>query len=80
MTSEDLTPEQARRVGDVVGRQLQYLRKLRERMNVMGFPPTDPLYADVDTAYKTVQTLSARLRRLESQRPASPSINHWSSR
>jgi hypothetical protein len=72
VTSEDLTTEQARRIGDVVGRQLGYLCKLRERMHVMGFPPTDPLYADVDAAYKAVQVLGARLRRLESPRAAAP--------
>lgn len=80
MTSADLTPEQAKRIGDVVGRQLRYLRKLRERMTVMGFPSTDPLYAEVDAAYKAVQVLSARLRRLASPtRPGPPPINHWSS-
>ena len=76
MTSDDLTTEQARRIGAVVGRQLRYLGRLRERMNVMGFPPTDPLFVSVTEAYHAVHGLNVRLHYLGCAsgvgRPAKP--------
>jgi hypothetical protein len=64
VTSDDITTEQAQRVGAVVGRQLRYLGRLRERLNVMGFPPTDPLFLSVTKAYHAVHDLSVRMHYL----------------
>jgi hypothetical protein len=77
--SEDLTSEQARRVGAVVGRYLNYLGRLRERMQRRGFPPTDPLVLSVTKAWNEAHELSVRLHYLSCSsgvgRPGRPKIN-----
>ena len=64
MTSDDLTTEQARRVGVVVGRQLNYLGRLRDRMQRRGFPPNDELVVAVTKAYNAIHGLNVRLHYL----------------
>jgi hypothetical protein len=64
VTSDDLTTEQARRVGAVVGRELRYLGRLRDRMQRRGFPPDDPLVRDVTAAYNAIHGLRVRLHYL----------------
>ena len=64
MTSDDLTTEQARRVGVVVGRYLNYLGRLRERMQRRGFSPQDPLVVSVTKAWNETHELRVRLHYL----------------
>ena len=64
MNSDDLTCEQAARMGAVVGRHLNYLSRLRTRMERRGFSPDDPLMRDVSEAWKATQGLRVRLHYL----------------
>ena len=57
MTSADLKPEQARKLMDSVGRRLQYLNRLCDRMEHCGFTPTDPLYQAAFKAKDAAQQL-----------------------
>ena len=61
MTSDDLTKEQARCMGAVVGRHLNYLGRLRDRMQRVGFPHDDELVVAVTRAWEATHTLSVRL-------------------
>ena len=61
MNSDDLTPEQAKRVGEVVGRYLNYLGRLCDRMQRRGFPPDDPLVREVTEAWNATHALRVRL-------------------
>lgn len=76
MTSEDLTPDQAKAVGIVVGRHLRYLGRLRDRMQRRGFPPNDPLVLSLTEAYNAIHGLNVRLHYLGCRhgvgRPAKP--------
>ena len=57
MTSLDLRPDQAVRLRLSVARHLQYLNRLCERMNRLGFPPGDPLYVAAERARVFMQDL-----------------------
>lgn len=76
MTSDDLTTEQASRIRAVVGRHLNYLGRLRDRMQRRGFPPDDPLVRDVTAAWNATHSLNVRLHYLSCSsgvgRPAKP--------
>jgi hypothetical protein len=57
MTSEDLTPEQVRRLAAQVTRASVYLARLCERMERRGFPIGDPVYSRAISARNSVQAL-----------------------
>jgi hypothetical protein len=48
-------------MAEAVGAQLNYLSRLRSRMDRKSFPPTDPLYREVQTAWAATQSLYVRL-------------------
>lgn len=60
MDSSRLTLQQARQLQAQIRRELEYLGKLRRRMEVLGFPPSDPLYAATMQAYNAVHELHVR--------------------
>jgi hypothetical protein len=45
MDSRKLTPSQVAHLRDVIARQLRFAGKLCARMESLGFPPSDPLFA-----------------------------------
>jgi hypothetical protein len=55
MNRSDVTKEQAKKLSRGLYPVQNYLYRLRRRMEQVGFPPTDPLYALVDAAYDAVQ-------------------------
>ena len=55
-----MTQEQARALLPPIRRQLEYLGRLRTRMEVRGFPPGDPLYVSVVKAFEAVHELHVR--------------------
>lgn len=60
MTSNDLKPQQASQLRQILARQLRFLNKLVDRMNALGFPPDDPLMRDAAAARNAVQDLHVR--------------------
>jgi hypothetical protein len=48
---------QAKRIQAALHPSLNYLLRLRERMEKKGFPPNDPYYKHVFCAYDAMQTL-----------------------
>jgi len=48
-------------MGEVIGRQLRYLGKLRTRMERLAFPPNDPLYRQVSDAFDKIHRLNVAL-------------------
>lgn len=61
MDSTAITREQAKAMGEVIGRQLRYLGKLRTRMERLAFPPNDPLYRQVSDAFDKIHRLNVAL-------------------
>ena len=57
MDSSTINPEQAAQVNRSLFRSLNYLARLRTRMERVGFPPRDHLMRLVDEAYNAVQAL-----------------------
>ena len=60
MESRDLPPELAAALQRAVRRRLAWFGRLRRRMELRGFPPTDPLYISVSKCYDAVQELHVR--------------------
>jgi len=60
MTSADIKPQQAIRLCASVRRSLAYLGRLRRRMELLGFPPDDPLYRSTSAAHDALQELHVR--------------------
>lgn len=58
MTSDDLSPEQARQVNEVAGRQLRYVNRLVRRMEQLRFPPDDALLRAALRAQDALQGLT----------------------
>jgi len=44
VTVDDLQPEQALKLRETVARQLRFVSRLCRRLDVLGFPPSDPLW------------------------------------
>jgi hypothetical protein len=61
VTSDDLTTEQARRVGAGVGRYLKFLGRLRHRITRLAFSTQNPLLVSVTKAWNETHELSVRL-------------------
>jgi hypothetical protein len=55
--SKSLTDEQIAALKETIRRQLNFLGRLRDRMNRLGFPPDDRLYVQVVQAWNAVQAL-----------------------
>ncbi len=61
MNADDLTPEQAGILSRGLFRGLNFLVRLKTRMEKSGFPPNDPLYQLVAKAYDATHRLSVDL-------------------
>jgi hypothetical protein len=61
MASEDLKPWQAKIIGNLVRRHLNYLYRLKSRMEKVGSLPSDQLFVKVKAAYDAVFDLSIDL-------------------
>ncbi len=57
MDSRSLTPRQAADLRDRLARDLRYMGRLCSRMQSLGFPPTDPLFAAATRARNSLQEL-----------------------
>jgi len=55
--SRELTVSQAGRLREQVARELRYLGRLCARMQALGFPPGDPLFAAANKARNALQEL-----------------------
>jgi hypothetical protein len=60
MDSTTLSRSQAARLWEQVGRRLRYVGALRRRMELVGFPPDDPMYRATAKAFDGLQELSVR--------------------
>jgi hypothetical protein len=58
MNSRDLTHEQFRKLDEALFRGVNYLVRLKTRMEKEGFPENDPLYVRVKAAYEASRELS----------------------
>ena len=58
--SSDLDPEVAQQLTRAVRERLDWFGRLRRRMELRGFPPTDPLYIAVTRCYNAAQELHVR--------------------
>jgi hypothetical protein len=61
MDSSKLTTEQAARLSKSLYPHLNYLCRMRRRMELIGFPPGDPLFLLVSRAYDSLQQLSVEV-------------------
>jgi hypothetical protein len=76
MQSTDLTREQLTAILAAVQPSLDYLNKLRRRMQHRSFPLEDPLVVSVTESQRTILSLMATLRECRSQsRPAPANTN-----
>jgi hypothetical protein len=64
---------QAARLRDGVGPTVGYLSRLRDRMDKVGFVPSDPLYNRVRKAYEALQALFMELHYLSCNGTGRPS-------
>jgi hypothetical protein len=58
--SYDLDTETAQKLRRAVAARLRWFGLLRRRMELRGFPPTDPLYISVSKCYDATQELHVR--------------------
>jgi len=61
MNSSKLTTAQAARLHRALYPHLNYLCRLRRRMELIGFPSGDPLFVLVSPAYDSLQRLSVEV-------------------
>ncbi len=57
MSSDDITREQGKQLAEAIGKSLNYLTRLRRRMEKLGFLPGDDYFKAVDKAQDAMQTL-----------------------
>ena len=57
VSGDDLNPEQATRLTAIVARQLRFLNRLCRRMDLLGFPLSDPLWQAAIRARHSLQDL-----------------------
>ena len=74
MDSRSITTEQAKIMADAVRIQLNYLSRLRSRMERVGFPPADPLYREVHAAWAATHSLFVQLHYLSCKSGVGESI------
>ena len=60
MDSNDLTPAQANRLREILGRNLRFVARLCQRMERLGFPADDPLYVAASKAQRALQEVHVR--------------------
>ena len=60
MDSDDLDTDTAQKLTRAVAKRLRWFGLLRRRMELRGFPPTDPLYTSVSKCYDVTQELHVR--------------------
>jgi hypothetical protein len=68
--SEDLKPEQIRRLCADLGRYARYLNRLCARMEQLGFPVSDAVYARSISARNSAEALLAFARDIKNPRTA----------
>ena len=73
MHLDDVTPAQARKIGEAITPSLTYLGRLHERMRRRGFAAGDPLMVHVNFALEAMRQLRAALHAIEAS-PASSSL------
>ncbi len=61
MNTDELTPEQAKRIYDALWPSLNYLARLKRRIDGQAFPLDDPLRREVEHAHAAMQALCVRL-------------------
>ncbi len=61
MNADDLTTDQAKEINAALYGSLNYLCRLRERMEKKGFKPDDPLFVLVEKAYDAMRRLTGDL-------------------
>ena len=64
MDSSQLRPWQAKKIREALANSLGYLTRLKRRMELTGFPPSDPLYALTVRAQHDLQALLMELHYL----------------
>ena len=64
MDSSQLRPWQAKKIRAALAKSLGYLTRLKRRMELTGFPPSDPLYALTVRAQHDMQALLMELHYL----------------
>jgi hypothetical protein len=69
MDCSQLRPNQIAIFKKEIDRQLRYLGRARRRLELLGFPPADPLYREVSRAFEAVHGLSIRLHYLSCGMP-----------
>ena len=57
VNSSNLTPDQLKQLGEILRRQLNFLGRLRSRMERLGFRPDDRLYLATTEAFNAVHAL-----------------------
>jgi len=60
MDSTHITPAQANRLREILGRNLRFVARLSQRMERLGFPADDPLYVATSKAQRALQELHVR--------------------
>jgi hypothetical protein len=60
MDSSDLKPQQAARLCAALRRSLDYVGRVRRRMEQLGFPPDDSLYRAASRAHDALQEFHVR--------------------
>ena len=61
MDSRQIKRWQAEKIYRVLGPGLRYVGRLKTRMELVGFPPDDPLYQLVRQAYESLHRLSVHM-------------------
>lgn len=61
MDSRDVLPEHAARIRHALRPKLQYLGRLKARMEDLGFVPSDPLFILVKNAHDSLHALCVEL-------------------
>jgi hypothetical protein len=67
MTKDNITPAQAQRIRDALFPGLNYLARLRRRMERLGFPPGDAMFRAVHAAEMALFDLNVALHYLGCQ-------------
>jgi hypothetical protein len=57
VASYELDPEKAAALTAAVRKRLEWFGLLRRRMELRGFPPTDPMYVSVTRCYHAMEEL-----------------------
>jgi hypothetical protein len=75
MDRTDVKKSQAKQISQAMFPKINYLFRLRESMEKVGFPPNDKLYLLVCNAYEAMQELSVEVHYLSCDGVGRPSKN-----